>query len=45
MQFSSTEDIIVDPKAVAKLFYVGGTNVHKEPGLGGLNTIVLRERV
>ena len=42
---SSTVEIIVDTKAVAKLLYVGGINVHKEPGLDGLNTIVVRERV
>ena len=35
-------DITVDPKGVAKL--LDGLNVHKAPGLDGLNARVLKER-
>ena len=39
--FSSMGDITVDPKGVAKL--LDGLNVHKAPGLDGLNARVLKE--
>ena len=38
--FSSMVDITVDPKGVAKLF--NGLNIHKAPGLDGLNARVLK---
>ena len=39
--FSSTGEITVDPKGVAKL--LDGLNVHKAPGPDGLNARVLKE--